>query len=99
MAGVSDAGVRGLVTAGPLIATRVAGDATPPEPDPAFAPPAFSADQPAVADELVGAVDAGAAVMSGAADAIVFGRCGPPILPARMRMRIVTDAAWFPCYP
>ena len=59
MAGVSEAVVRGLVTAGTLIASRVAGDATPPEPDPAFAPPALSADQQAVADELVAAVDAG----------------------------------------
>ena len=59
MAGVSEAVVRGLVTAGTLIAERVAGDATPPQPDPAFAPPALSADQQAVADELVAAVDAG----------------------------------------
>jgi primosomal protein N' (replication factor Y) len=60
MADVSEAVIRGLVTAGTLIATRVAGDATPPQPDPAFAPPALSADQQAIADELVAAVDAAA---------------------------------------
>ncbi len=59
MAGVSEAVIRGLVTSGTLIAERVAGDASPPEPDPDFAPPQLSADQQAVADELVAAVDAG----------------------------------------
>ncbi|MEI6486174.1 MAG: primosomal protein N' [Sphingomonadales bacterium] len=59
MAQVSEAVIRGLVTAGTLLAERVAGDASPPEPDPDFAPPQLSADQQAVADELVSAVAAG----------------------------------------
>lgn len=60
MAGVSEAVIRGLVAAGTLLAQTVPGDASPPEPDPGFAPPRLSADQQAVADELVAAVAAGA---------------------------------------
>ena len=59
MAGVSEAVIRGLVTAGTLVAERVAGDASPPEPDPDHAPPVLSVDQQAAADELVAAVSAG----------------------------------------
>lgn len=56
MAGVSDAVIRGLVTAGTLVAQRVAGDVSPPLPDPDHAAPALSGDQRAVADTLVAAV-------------------------------------------
>jgi primosomal protein N' (replication factor Y) len=59
MAGVSDAVIRGLVGAGTLIAEKVSGDASPPVPDPDFAPPALSAEQRHVADELIAAVSAG----------------------------------------
>ncbi|MCU0891694.1 MAG: primosomal protein N' [Sandarakinorhabdus sp.] len=59
MAGVSDAVIRGLVNAGTLLAEKVSGDASPPIPDPDHAPPALSAEQQAVADTLVAAVNAG----------------------------------------
>ena len=59
MAGVSEAVIRGLVNAGTLLAETVSGDASPPIPDPGFAPPVLSAEQQAVADRLVAAVAAG----------------------------------------
>jgi primosomal protein N' (replication factor Y) len=59
MAGVSEAVIRGLVTAGTLLPEKVSGDASPPVPDPDHAPPVLSADQQAVADRLVEAVNAG----------------------------------------
>ncbi len=59
MAGVSEAVIRGLVTAGTLLAEQVSGDASPPLPDPDHAPPTLSADQRSVADTLVAAVAAG----------------------------------------
>ena len=59
IAGVSQAVIRGLVAAGTLTAERVSGDVSPPQPRPDHAPPVLSAEQRAIADELVAAVDAG----------------------------------------
>jgi primosomal protein N' (replication factor Y) len=58
MAQVSEAVIRGLVTAGTLLAEKVSGDASPPVPDPDHAPPALSAEQQDVADTLVAATAA-----------------------------------------
>jgi len=58
MAGVSDAVIRGLVAAGTLLPEIVAADASPPLPDPDFAPPQLSPDQQAAADALAAAVQA-----------------------------------------
>uniref|UniRef100_UPI0013DD5E4A replication restart helicase PriA n=1 Tax=Sandarakinorhabdus rubra TaxID=2672568 RepID=UPI0013DD5E4A len=59
MAGVSDAVIRGLVTAGTLLPELVSGDASPPVPDPDHAPPSLSDEQRGAADTLVAAVAAG----------------------------------------
>ena len=58
IADVSDAVIRGLVKSGAIEAVEVAVDAPYAEPDPAYAPPALSADQKAVADTIVTAVEA-----------------------------------------
>lgn len=59
MAGVSEAVIRGLVTAGTLLPESVSADASLPLPDPAHAPPTLSDQQQAVADRLVAAVASG----------------------------------------
>jgi primosomal protein N' (replication factor Y) len=58
LAEVSDGVIRGLVQAGALEAVSVSADTPYPEPDPAFAPPALSAEQAAAAGELRDAVAA-----------------------------------------
>jgi len=57
IADVSDGVIRGLVKAGAIEAVEVAVDDPYPLPDPAFAPPELSAEQKAVADTIVAAVD------------------------------------------
>ncbi len=58
-AGVSDAVIRGLVTAGTLLPLTVSADADPAAPDPDHAPPQLSEAQAAVAGELAAAVTGG----------------------------------------
>jgi primosomal protein N' (replication factor Y) len=58
IADVSDGVIRGLVKVGAIEAVEVAVDDPYPLPDPAFAPPELSADQQAVADTIVTAVEA-----------------------------------------
>ena len=58
VADVSDAVIRGLAKVGAIEAVEVAMDAPFPAPDPAFAPPQLSAEQRAVADTIVEAVEA-----------------------------------------
>jgi len=58
IADVSDGVIRGLVKAGAIEAVEIAVDDPYPLPDPTFAPPALSADQKAVADTIVTAVEA-----------------------------------------
>jgi len=57
IADVSDGVIRGLVKAGAIEAVEIAVDDPYPLPDPTFAPPALSADQKAVADTIVTAVE------------------------------------------
>jgi primosomal protein N' (replication factor Y) len=58
IADVSDGVIRGLVKAGAIEAVEIAVDDPFPEPDPLYAPPALSAEQKAVADTIVTAVEA-----------------------------------------
>ncbi|MBA2936067.1 primosomal protein N' [Sphingomonas sp. CGMCC 1.13654] len=58
IADVSDGVIRGLVKAGAIEAVEVAVDDPYPLPDPSFAPPELSAEQKAVADTIVSAVEA-----------------------------------------
>ena len=59
LTGASDAVLRGLARAGVLAAVTIAPDASPPAPDPDFAPPALSAAQDSAAAMLRSAVGAG----------------------------------------
>ena len=58
LAGVSEAVIRGLVTAGTLVPELVGADAAPGVPDPDFAPPVLEAAQAAAAAEMAAAVKA-----------------------------------------